>query len=81
MRTTLTLEPDVASRIESLLKKRDSTRKELINELLRRGLDEYSKQGPKSRYTTSGRNLGKCSYGSIDDISETLSVAEGDEYK
>ena len=81
MRTTLTLEPDVSSRIESLLKKRDLSRKQLINELLRRGLAEYSRQAPKGRYTTGGKNLGNCRYGSIDDISETLSVAEGDKYK
>lgn len=60
MRTTLPLEPDVASRVESLLKQRDLSRKELINELLRRGLDEYSRQEPKGRFSTGGMNLGTC---------------------
>lgn len=48
MRTTLTLEPDVAVQIEKLRKSRDIGLKDIINEALRRGLKEMSVK-PKKR--------------------------------
>jgi hypothetical protein len=38
MRTTLTLDPDVAATLKAIMKKRGVTMKEAINEALRRGL-------------------------------------------
>jgi len=38
MRTTLTIEPDVASRLQAVMKRRKLTLKKAINETLRHGL-------------------------------------------
>ena len=38
MRTTVTLEPDVAERLGQIMKERDLTFKEAVNSTLRRGL-------------------------------------------
>ena len=39
MRTTLTLDPDNAARLERLRKDRDASLKEVVNDAIRRGLD------------------------------------------
>ena len=39
MRTTLTLEPDVAAKLQLRLKLEKKTMKEIVNQALRRGLD------------------------------------------
>jgi hypothetical protein len=46
MRTTLTIEPSVAARINRLVKKEDRTLKSVINEALREGL-KVLEQSPK----------------------------------
>lgn len=48
MRTTLTLDDDVAVQIEKLRKSRDMGLKDIINEALRRGLMDMTKK-PKKR--------------------------------
>jgi hypothetical protein len=47
MRTTLTLDDDVAVRLERMRKERDLGLKEIVNDVLRKGLDEIS--APKKR--------------------------------
>ena len=42
MRTTLTLEPDNAARIEQLRKERDANFKDVVNEAIRLGLDQMA---------------------------------------
>ncbi|PZO48008.1 MAG: DUF2191 domain-containing protein [Alphaproteobacteria bacterium] len=49
MRTTLTLEPDVAARIEKLRETRRQPFKDLVNEALRRGLDDMTAKTAKRR--------------------------------
>ena len=39
MRTTLTLDPDNAARLERLRKDRDTSLKDVVNDAIRRGLD------------------------------------------
>ncbi|HEY4941203.1 MAG TPA: ribbon-helix-helix protein, CopG family [Rhizomicrobium sp.] len=39
MRTTLTLDPDNAARLERMRKDRDASLKEVVNDAIRRGLD------------------------------------------
>ena len=48
MRTTLTLDDDVAVQIERLRKSRDLALKDIVNEALRRGLKEMTAK-PKKR--------------------------------
>lgn len=48
MRTTLTIDDDVAVQIERLRKERDASLKDVINEALRRGLQDMAAK-PKER--------------------------------
>lgn len=49
MRSTATFEPDVSSRFQRLLTQRKQTRKAVLNEVMRRGLDalEFTVSPPK----------------------------------
>lgn len=50
MRTTLTLEPDLARRLKELAHRRRSSFKETVNDVLRRGLtvqDASARRGPR----------------------------------
>jgi hypothetical protein len=58
MRPTLTLEPDVSDRIKSMLKESSLSQKQLINDLLRRGIDEYSKDKHKGPLYKRGQQPG-----------------------
>jgi hypothetical protein len=82
MRTTLTIDDDVAVVLERLRKRRDASLKDLINEALRRGLREMA-QRPKTRKPSRTRsvNLGPSKIGSLDKISEVLALVDGDDYK
>ena len=82
MRTTLTLDDDVAVALERLRKQRDAGLKELVNEALRRGLRDMSSQ-PKRREPVRTRSvaLGRLQIAGIDNIAEALSIAEGETSK
>ncbi len=79
MRTTLTLDDDVAKRIERLRRERDLTLRDVVNSALRAGLDqlETPKRARKS-HETKAVALGGCLVGSIDDVGDVLAVADGD---
>jgi predicted transcriptional regulator len=82
MRTTLTLDNDVAARLERLRRARDASLKDIVNDALRRGLDDLSSR-PKQRepFQTQSVDLGRLRLPSIDNISESLAVAEGEAFK
>jgi len=81
MRTTLTLDDDVAARIKQRVLKEKRTLKEIINQALRRGLDELEEPLHKGGYKTPSVSLGRCFLGNVDDITEVLEVAEGDDFR
>ena len=79
MRTTLTLEQDVAAQIERLRRKGNVGLKQIINEALRRGLRQMTTPDePHPAYQTKPVSLGRCLIGSIDDVAETLAIVEGE---
>jgi Ribbon-helix-helix protein, copG family len=82
MRTTLTLDDDVAAALERLRRSRDVSLKQLINEALRRGLEEMRGR-PKRREPVETRAvaLGRVRLAGIDNIGEALAIAEGEIYK
>jgi hypothetical protein len=82
MRTTLTLDDDVAAALERVRRQRDASLKELINEALRRGLKDMSSR-PKQRELVRTRSvaLGRLRIASIDNIAEALAIAEGETCK
>lgn len=82
MRTTLTLDDDVAARIERLRRRRDASLRDIVNDALRRGLDDLSRRSKqKEPFKTQSVDLGRLRLPSIDNISESLVAAEGEAFK
>jgi hypothetical protein len=81
MRTTLTIDDDVAVMLERLRKQRDARLKDLINEALRRGLNEMDAR-PKRRkpFRTPTMDLGRPLI-DISNVAEAIAIAEGEDYK
>jgi hypothetical protein len=80
MRTTLTLEKDVAESIKRLLKRRGTSMKALINDALRLGLSQLERPQPKKAFRTKAVSL-KPRASNVDDIAEVLALAEGDDFR
>lgn len=79
MRTTLTLDDDVARRVERLRRQRGMTLRDVVNAALREGLAQLeAPDRPGKEHTTKSVSLGGCLIGNIDDVAEVLVVAEGD---
>jgi hypothetical protein len=82
MRTTLTLDDDVAATLDRLRRSRRIALKQLINEALRRGLKEMGdRRRPGEPVRTEAVALGRLRVASIDNISEALAVVEGESFK
>jgi hypothetical protein len=82
VRTTLSLDEDVAAMLERLRKEREASFKDLVNEALRRGLRQMTARSPRRQpFTTRVVNLGRCKLGSIDNIAEVLATAEDESFK
>jgi hypothetical protein len=79
MRTTLTLNPDVAAKARQGAAKLRKPFKEVINAALRVGLDEVLKPPAAKPYRTQPRPLGLRQGFSYDDIGELLARAEGED--
>jgi hypothetical protein len=82
MRTTLTLDDDVAAMIERVQKKTDGRLKDVVNEALRYGLERMSQpSAAKRRFTTRPADLGRCYFPNLDNTWEVLAEAEGESYR
>jgi hypothetical protein len=79
MRTTLTIDDDVAVRLEQEQRKRRLPFKQIVNDVLRRGLDNLGQPSRHPRqFQTRGFDLGPSLVGSLDNVEEVLSRAEGE---
>jgi hypothetical protein len=77
MRTTLTLDEDVAVLLQRIRQARRATLKQVVNEALRQGLKQMAAPAPRGvPYRTRTVSLGRCLVGDLDDVSEVLAVAE-----
>jgi hypothetical protein len=82
MRTTLTLEDDVAARLRAAVRKHRRPFKALVNEALRSGLDALDRPRPAPpTFRTTGFDLGPSLIGSLDNVEEVLSRAEGEDHQ
>jgi hypothetical protein len=80
MRTTLTIDDDVAAKLRAAAK--DRPFKTVVNEALRAGLKALEKRvPPRKPYRTRGFNLGPSLVGSLDNVEEVLSRVEGDAHR
>jgi hypothetical protein len=81
MRTTLTLDADVADALERLRKARDASLKDVVNEALRRGLKELAaRKAPSKPFRTRTVSL-RPLIANFDNIEEVISYAEGEDHK
>jgi hypothetical protein len=81
VRTTLTLDPDVAAKARKGAAKLHKPFKQIINTALRIGLDQVLKPPSAKPYRTKARPLGLRPGLSYDNITELLARAEGDEHR
>ena len=80
MRTTLTLDPDVAAKAKKGAAKLRKPFKVVVNMALRIGLDAVLAPPPAKPYRTRARPLGLREGFSYDNISELLARAEGEDH-
>lgn len=82
MRTTLTIDDDVAAELERLRRTRDASLKDLVNEALRHGLREMT-EAPKKRkpFRTKSFDCGRLLIDNIDNVWEVLDQIEGDKFR
>jgi hypothetical protein len=81
MRTTVKFDPDVAAELKRLRKARDVGLKELVNDLMRRGLRDIN-AAPKKKvpFRTKSVDLGKPLL-DVTNVQEALAIAEGEAFK
>ena len=80
MRTTLTLNPDVAAKARRGAAKLRKPFKEVINAALRIGLDEVLKPPAAKPYRTQPHRMGLRQGLSYDNVAELLVRAEGEDH-
>lgn len=82
MRTTLTLDDDVALQVEQFRLQHKAPLKRVVNEILRKGFSAVASPTPRKRaFRTQSASLGRCLLPSIDDVSETLAIADGESFR
>jgi hypothetical protein len=82
MRTTLTIDDDVAIALRRLRRIRKATLKQIVNEALRRGIRDMTvRKRRRATFRTRSANLGSLLIPSLDNIGEVLATAEGEAFK
>jgi hypothetical protein len=82
MRTTITLEDDVAASLKRLGKRRGLKFKALVNQVLREGMKCMIAPAKKrSVFRTRSVDLGSCRATNVDNVAEVLAVAEGEAFR
>ena len=81
MRTTLTIDDDVAFKLKAEMRRKGATLKETVNRLLRLGLQ--TPDGPKRRqFRVQARDLGRLRAGlNLDGVGDALEQLEGPTYR
>jgi hypothetical protein len=82
IRTTPTLDDDVAVTLERLRRSRRVSLKQLVNEALRCALKDFAKRRrPREPVRTRAVSLGRLRVTNIDNIGEAIAIAEGESFK
>ncbi len=81
MRTTLSLDDDVARLLEHARRRRGTSLKQIVNEALREGLARLeAPRTPRKRHATKAVSLGRCLLDNVDDVAEALAAADGERF-
>ena len=82
MRTTLTLDDDVAAMLKRAQKQRKAGLKETVNAALREGLPRIAAPPAKTEpFHTTPLKVGWCLLPNLDNVAEVLATIEGEWYK
>jgi hypothetical protein len=82
MRTTITIDDDIAVVVERLRRTRQASLKSVINDALREGLRQLDSPRPQRKpFRTRVVDLGKPLLPDVDNIAEVLAIAEGEAFK
>ncbi len=77
MRTTLTLDDDVAAKLRAEVRRSGQSLKQVVNHFLRLGLDARRHMKPSSAFVVKGRHLGLRAGLNYDNVGELLEHVEG----
>ncbi len=78
MRTTLTLDDDIAAKLRLEARKSGLPFKQIVNHLLRQGLNASARPQPRTSFRVQPKPLGLAPELSYDNIEALLSRLEGD---
>ncbi len=81
MRTTLTLDDDVARLLERAVRERGVRMRDVVNEVLRAGLTGAKERRKREAYRMKPADLGRCLIGDVADVASALAAAEGERYR
>jgi hypothetical protein len=78
MRTTLTLDEDVAAKLKAEARRAGRPFREIVNEMLRRGLASQRITARRQTFRVAARDLGDLKPGlSLDNVAELIDQMEG----
>ena len=82
MRTTLSLDDDIAAQLEQLRARGGRSFRQLVNDALRVGLAHLDRQqaAPLGPFTRA-ISLGAPRLPDVDDVSEAIAISEGESYR
>lgn len=82
MRTTLTIDDDIAAELERLRRERAASLKDLVNDALRRGLKDMSGGAKKRKqFHTKTYDCGRLLVDSIDNVWEVLDRIDENKFR
>lgn len=79
MRTTLTLDDDVAQQLERLRRERPESFKELVNQALREGIARMEEPPPRRPFRMPTASLGRPQVSNLDDVAEVLEMLDAED--
>jgi Ribbon-helix-helix protein, copG family len=77
MRTTITLDDDVAAKIKAEMRKTGASFKEVVNEMIRTGALNREKAAKQKPFVVKARPLGNRPGINYDSLAELLELTEG----
>jgi hypothetical protein len=82
MRTTVTIDDDVATKLQAEMRRqRSSNFKQILNDVLRRGLLVRRELAASKPFRVRARRMGKMQGPNYDNVGELLEYLEGTEHK
>jgi plasmid stability protein len=82
VRTTLTLDDDVASKLKSEARRSGRSFRDVVNDVLRRGLTSRRDARPSAPFRVMARDLGELRPGvTIDSVADLLEQVEGTRHR